>query len=479
MEVGISYSLEFFVGFRDNAIGSKDLNISIFASEFCNRLPFGEGSNTIGCPANTIFYDEINTQYVSGSNEWVSVTFEFTPSKEYEVIIIGPSCTPNPNYTHDPYFYLDGLTLAETSEFGVPFDDIEGSICNDDLILSIDEEDGDSYQWYKDGIALIGETGTKLSLVNAPDVAGNYLVVINYPEGCLSSKIYNVRVPPYYADQEATICENEEHLIETTSFTDDGMHEITIDAHDGCDSIITLTLNVDPTTFADVEDSFCEGDEYTLLDITTDQPGIFQTTLQNSNGCDSIITLDLSEIPRTYGFDMPSEVKLLLGDSINIIPGDYDPNIIEFTWYDSEGNTVGNTPNLIGIKPLNNSIYILEGKDKYGCIVTEEVSFLIDKSNTTIYLPNIFSPDENQINDYFSFIPTQALQSIETFIIYDRWGNQLYKDSPLTNYHDYLGWDGTYNGKEAAQGVYGYFINATFLDGTKKVFSGDLTLIRL
>lgn len=478
MEVGVSYSLEFFVGFRDNVQGSMNLDIALFASEDCNRLPFGGGSISIGCPANTNFYDQINVQSVSGSNEWVSVSFEFIPTKPYEVIIIGPSCQANPNFNFDPYFYVDGLTLAETSKFGVPFEDIAGSICNDDLVLSIEEVEGQSYQWYKDGIALDGEVGPDLSLVTAPDVAGDYLVVINFPEGCISSKSYNVRVPPYYAEQEATICEDEEYFIETTAFTENGMHEITIPAHDGCDSIITLTLNVDPHTYANLEDYFCEGELYTLLDIATDQPGTFQTTLQNRNGCDSIVTLELTEILRTTGIDLPSEIKTLLGDSINIIPDYYDPALIDFTWYDSNGNIIGDSPNLIGVRPLENSILTLEGIDKFGCIETQQVSLKVDKSTITLYLPNIFSPDNNRINDYFSFIPTKAVQSIETFVIYDRWGNQIYKADNIINVQHHQGWDGTFRGKEAVQGVYGYMIKATFIDGSEEVFSGDLTLIR-
>ncbi len=478
MEIGVSYRLDFYVGFRDNVQGSKNVDIAIFGSENCSRLPFGSGSTQIGCPANTAFYDEIDIQSVSGSNEWVSISFEFTPTKAYEVIVIGPKCAANPNFIYDPYFYLDGLTLAETSLFGIPIDDVEGSICNDDLVLSIEEEPGQTYQWYKDGVALPGEMSAELSLVTAPDVAGDYLVVINFEEGCISSKSYNVRVPPYYAEQEATICENDEHIIGTTSFNQDGIHEITIQAHDGCDSIITLTLNVNPNTAAFLENSFCEGETFTLLDIEVQKPGTYETIIVNNNGCDSIVILDLFEIPATDGIELPDELSVTLGDSISIIPEEYDPRLVVFTWYNSAGESIGNTPTLNSIKPLDDTFYILEGMDEFGCTVEEQISLKVDKSTITLHLPNIFSPDNNRVNDYFSFVPTKALQSIESFIIYDRWGNKLFKDAPLTNIHNYQGWDGTYNGKDVMQGVYGYIINATFIDGSKKEFIGDLTLVR-
>ena len=478
MEAGVSYSLEFFVGFRDNIQGNMSLDIAIFGSEFCSQLPFGNGSSSIGCPANTSFYDEINVQSVSGSNEWVSVSFEFIPSKPYEVIIIGPSCPANPNYLFDPYFYLDGLTLAETSEFGVPFEDVTGSICNDNLILSIEDIPGQAYQWYKDGVALIGEDASTLSLITAPDVEGDYLVVIIFPDGCISSKSYNVRVPPYYANQEATICENEEYYIETTPFTDNGIHEITISAVDGCDSIIILTLDVNTNTSSLIEDSFCEGDTYFILDISTDLPGTYQTVIQNNNGCDSTITLELTEIPMTDGIHLPSEIQVTLGDSIDIIPDYYDSDLISFVWYDNEGTTLANSPYLLGIKPINDTNFSLVGTDQYGCSVEKLISLKVDKSSTILHLPNIFTPDYNNVNDFFSFVPTRAVLSVESFIIYDRWGNMIYRDVPLTNIYNHLGWDGSYNGNEVVQGVYGYMLNATFIDGSQKVFSGNLTLIR-
>jgi hypothetical protein len=97
MKAGVDYKLQFFVGFRDNVTGSKSLDIAIFGGTSCTQLPFGGGSTNIGCPANTPTYDQIDIQPVSGSNEWVSVEFDFTPTKDYDVFIIGPSCEANPN----------------------------------------------------------------------------------------------------------------------------------------------------------------------------------------------------------------------------------------------------------------------------------------------------------------------------------------------------------------------------------------------
>jgi len=64
------------------------------------------------------------------------------------------------------------------------FSDITGSICKDNLVISAVDPDALSYQWYLDGVALIGETGSSLALVESNDVEGFYNVVAQKADGC-------------------------------------------------------------------------------------------------------------------------------------------------------------------------------------------------------------------------------------------------------------------------------------------------------
>ncbi|MFT4536272.1 MAG: gliding motility-associated-like protein [Saprospiraceae bacterium] len=479
MRAGVQYRLQFFVGFRDNVPGSKSLDIAIFGGTTCTQLPFGGGSISVGCPANTSTYDQIDIQFVSGSNEWVSVDFEFTPSKDYEVIVIGPSCQGNPNWIHSPYFYLDGLTLAETADFGLPFDNIEGSICNDDLIISIEATPGQTYQWYKDGVAIVGETKNSISLVSLPGAEGTYLVVVNVPGGCISSKVYNVRIPPYYADHATSICEGESYAIENSAWDQSGIYETTISAEDGCDSIVTVDLTVTPTTFSSLEQSFCEGDTFRYLDVVTNAEGFYTSTLVNANGCDSIVSFFLEEIPMTDGIEIEPIINVLLGDIINLQPETYDPELIIFSWTDIDNNILSTEPILEGLKPTASITYTITAEDKYGCDVKKDVMVRIDRSSVNIYTPNIFSPDENGVNDFFRFQSGNALVSVEQFVVFDRWGNLVYNNENIVDFENLKGWDGLYDGKEAEQGVYGWMIKAKFIDNTESVYRGDLTLVRL
>ena len=477
MEVGATYRLDFFVGFRDNIPGSLQFDMAIFGSTNCAALPFGGNSFSIGCPSNTPQFDQIDQLTVSGNNEWVNIVIEFTPTQAYEVFVLGPACATNPQWQNDPYFYVDRLALAEVSEFGFPLD-TDGQICEDDLILSVPDDGVSTYQWYKNGVAIFGETNASLALgASTANVEGSYSVVIFTDDDCRVSQEYEVRVPPYYAEFDETICESDEFIVGADTMTLAGYYEITILAQDGCDSIVQLTLDISPTTFETITDYYCEGDTYILHDLTTTEPGIYEATTTNSVGCDSVIMVILDEIPATSGIDVPPFYELDLGTSVDIIPNMIDPNLITFSWIDDSGQLIGIDPEILNYQPTETTTLFLTSLDEFGCPVLDTVLVRVDKENIKIYVPNIFSPNNDNVNDNFRFFPTVALDEVSIFAIYDRWGSKVFEAEGITDAQDAF-WDGTFNGRPASTGVYGYYLQARFLDGSEQIFKGSITLIR-
>ena len=61
----------------------------------------------------------------------------------------------------------------------------------------------------------------------------------------------------------------------------------------GCDSIITLNLIVNPTYNQTITASICQGDTYSLNGFNENTAGLHTQNLQTINGCDSMITLNL------------------------------------------------------------------------------------------------------------------------------------------------------------------------------------------
>lgn len=103
--------------------------------------------------------------------------------------------------------------------------------------------------------------------------------------------------------------------------------------------------------------------------------------------------------------------------------------------------------------------------------------YQIDVLSSSLDVPNVFTPNGDGMNDEFRV----AYKSLISFhgVIYNVWGRKVFEwTDPAT------GWDGTIDGKPAAEGVYYYVIEATGDDyddnGNRKTYGirGDINLLR-
>lgn len=475
MEVGESYRLSFYVGFQNNRTGSRVTDIAIFGATSCSDLPFGN-VNTADCPAN-YGYDLIREQEVSGSNEWVEIVFDFEAEQGYDVIVLGSNCSFHPTMTGSSYFYLDQLTLAKKSSFGVPFESIDGRICDGDFALHIFYQNADSYQWYKDGIAIIGESDSRLSILPNSENEGVYQALIYTQGGCLLSAEYNLRVPPYYVFTEEEICENSFTLFGADTIRNQGIYQRTIPASDGCDSIIQLDMEILLNSNSTILDTICEGEVFSFLDVMATTGGRYNTTLINNIGCDSLITIDLHQIPKSDGIEIEDTLSIILGESTSISPIVIDRSLHSFSWAD-RGLIISESVDLIDYVPTFNTKLRLEAVDQNGCIYRDSLTVLVDRSNIRLYIPNVFIPDSSPPNDHFRYFQNNTLEEVEQFSIYDRWGALLFEAKNIVDHNSFQGWNGKVNGKAALSGTYPYLITARYIDGTKIEHVGDITLIR-
>ncbi|MCI5081823.1 MAG: gliding motility-associated C-terminal domain-containing protein [Saprospiraceae bacterium] len=92
-----------------------------------------------------------------------------------------------------------------------------------------------------------------------------------------------------------------------------------------------------------------------------------------------------------------------------------------------------------------------------------------------LYIPNAFSPNDDGINDVFQVFPEEIIDgSIQQFLIFDRWGNLIYQAQSLDLRASHGWWDGG----EAPDGIYAYWMEITFNDGQTEQFSGSIHLLR-
>jgi gliding motility-associated-like protein len=373
------YLFEFYVGFVDR-FKSPPINISFFGTTDCANLPFGVGDEDLGCPTNGPGWVRLGSTLVNGGtgNKWIKTSIEVIPQENITAIAIGPDCpiVPSPISI---YYFFDNLTLADLRSFQFKITE-QSHPCADDFALQVPEVNEFSYQWYKNGIALPGETFPHLMSMYGE---GNYQVRIMDGSSCLLSGIYTYTLP--------------------------------------------LLTN-------SVQTIICDGEMYSFGDLELNASGHYVDTFKTIFNCDSIVYLDL----QVLGIEADSAQAKIFEGEVYEIGSEH---------YTEEGNYL---------------VHLLSSKNCDSLVFLELTYY-------HIFIPNIFSPNGDGINDQFIITSKDDLIEKINIHIFDRWGNQLFSGAK---------WDGTSHDADVGTGAYVYVAELIMDDGIERQFSGSVTLIR-
>ena len=131
------------------------------------------------------------------------------------------------------------------------------------------------------------------------NATGKYTYIEQYVGTDIDSiqHILNLTVnPTVYTEEHITACDSYTWNGET--YTQSGTYTYTTTAANGCDSIVTLHLTINNSEIGETEYiTICYGETYTWNGQTYSASGIYNITLQNIHGCDSIVTLNLTVLP--------------------------------------------------------------------------------------------------------------------------------------------------------------------------------------
>lgn len=290
LEKDTAYRFQFDVGFV-NEQASPPINITFFGTTDCANLPFGIGDGDFGCPTNSSNWEKIGEVLVSGEegDRWINAVLEIVPTKDFYAIAIGPECDPIPSSV-SLYYFFDNLLLADLESFDLQIKEVNHP-CSEDFSMAVPNNPAFAYQWYKSGIALMGETTSELTQNYGP---GGYQVRIIDGNSCRVSESFEYVIPSFSSPVEASICQGETYALGTSELSASGLYLDTLKNSNNCDSIISLQLTVIGDQFNTTEASILAGDRYEIDNQIFNEPGEYPLTFESLLGCDSLVLLELS-----------------------------------------------------------------------------------------------------------------------------------------------------------------------------------------
>ena len=200
-------------------------------------------------------------------------------------------------------------------------------------------------------------------------------------------------------------------------------------------------------------------------------PGTYYLTITDANNCPVItgpyiINATPAVIAAFTATPLTGETPLAV-DFINNSSG----GAVNYIWQFGTGDssTIQN-PNYIYL-PVGKFTVCLKAFNLFGCEDTACVTIDIFV-NTTFIIPNIFTPNDDGINDVFTLKST-GLKTVDAEI-YNRWGQKEYEWHSTNG-----GWDGrTASGVPAPSGSYYYIIKIVGKDEKKYLEKGSFQLLR-
>ncbi len=233
----------------------------------------------------------------------------------------------------------------------------------------------------------------------------------------------------------------------------------------------------------DFGDGNTSNEEDPIHTFTT--PGVYSVALVGigDGGQDVLVRVDsitVYEVPNSYFISQPRTVFI---PSDPVVMFNLSTGANQFFWDFGDGFTSTEvSPEHYYTAPGDYTIRLI-ARNEFGCLDTFRVTNAVRaEGGGRVRVPNAFTPNPNGANGGF-IVPGEfnndvfhpVVQGADTYklSIYNRWGELLFESNEVN-----IGWDGYYRGELCKQDVYVWKVELGFSDGTKKIESGDLLLLR-
>jgi gliding motility-associated-like protein len=259
----------------------------------------------------------------------------------------------------------------------------------------------------------------------------------------------------------------------------DGLHIVTIS--DGKDKLVDSTyLVINDKPKISVRDTFiCKGSvaikmkysnyQYlwmtgeTLNQCKFDKPGLYWVKASNK-GCYFIDTFRIKQANHALP-NFGSELHFCENETNKIISMKIVPDNVKLYW-----NTGGFSSS---IHISKEGLYWVKSISPECGANTDSVWVKFKNCECDLYIPNSFSPNDDEKNDLFCPL-FQCEYSYFSLTVFDRWGNIVYVSNTVGGK-----WDGKYKGNPCPDDVYVYRLDAIQKNTEKKITrQGHISLFR-
>ena len=283
-----------------------------------------------------------------------------------------------------------------------------------------------------------------------------------------------------------------------------GTYTVTVTDAIGCSAKDSLVLAVDPSALIvslGLINPFCPGDlgVFTLRNVSGGQgpftltlnntiqrfnnppltvrnlnPGTFALNITNASGCSFDTTITIQS-PRSLSLELGPDTTLRRGAKVTFKPQlNFNPR--QISWSPPTGLTSAQSLNAQA-EPAFTTTYTLLLSDSAGCEVSDKIQVLV-ASQVEAYFPNAFSPNGDDVNDYFSGYGGDEIEALEYLRIFDRWGNLVFEGINIPVDDPTKGWDGTSQGQPSPIGLYVFSSVVRLKNGSTYSKAGELNLVR-
>ena len=245
-----------------------------------------------------------------------------------------------------------------------------------------------------------------------------------------------------------------------------------MDAASGSIQIDSIKGGTPPYTYQINDNDFQSNPNFSNLTA-----GQYLITLQDSLDCqfDTVLTvLDTISFELDIGNDLSVDQGTIIDlDIMSNIP---DTQIAAISWQGillTDCDVPCFTPSFVAANSatIQSTLTTLDG-----CQIKDELELSV-QSKAAIYIPNVFSPNGDGINDFFTIFTNDGVTQLTSISIFNRLGGLVFQSNNTLDNNQSTIWDGRQNNQPVSTGVYTYIVVYETQNGQRSKKVGTVSLL--